>query len=66
MNAVQREGKKLGVVKSLIAVSAYGIALPVLQLLGHHLFMKYLVKLCDHGGKLLGLLGLNPVREREM
>lgn len=54
------------VLKSLVAVPAYGCALPILQLLGHHLFMKYLVKLCDHTGRLLALVGLNPVREREM
>jgi succinoglycan biosynthesis protein ExoM len=60
------EGRWLGVLKSLVAVPAYGIALPLLQLRGHHLFMKYLVKLCDHSGRLLALVRLNPVREREM
>jgi len=60
------EGRWFGVLKSLVAVPAYGLALPFLQLLGHHFFMKYLVKLCDHGGKLLAIVGLNPVREREM
>jgi glycosyltransferase involved in cell wall biosynthesis len=39
--------------KSFIAVVAYGVMLPVLFLLGQHLFMKYLIKLCDHLGKLL-------------
>jgi hypothetical protein len=60
------EGYWLGILKSLVAVPVYGLALPVLWLVGLHLFMKYLVKLCDHGGRLLALVGLNPVQEREM
>jgi glycosyltransferase involved in cell wall biosynthesis len=52
--------------KSIIAVPAYTLALPVLFLAGHHYFMKYLVKLADHVGRLLALLRLNPVTERRM
>ena len=52
------------VAKSCSAVIGYTLALPVLLIIGHHLFMKYLIKICDHGGKLLALLGLDPVRER--
>lgn len=59
-------GRRVRVAKSLVAVPLYGVALPFLQLRGHHVFMKYLVKLCDHVGRLLTLVGLNPVREREM
>ena len=50
--------------KSLFAVVAYTITLPVLFLVGHHLFMKYLIKICDHVGKLLAFVGLDPIRER--
>ena len=60
------ERRWISVSKSLIAVSAYSIALPFLQLMGHHLFMNYLVRLCDHLGKLLALAGFNPIRERHM
>lgn len=60
------EGRFRSVTKSMIAVPIYTLALPFLQLAGHHYFMNYLVKLCDHLGKLLALLKLNPVREREM
>jgi succinoglycan biosynthesis protein ExoM len=49
--------------KSLVAVPLYAAALPFLLLAGHHLFMKYLVKLCDHAGRLLGFLNLNPVKD---
>lgn len=61
-----REGRWLSVAKSLVAVPVYGLALPFLQLFGHHLFMNYLVRLCDHAGKLLALVGFNPARDREM
>jgi len=58
------EGRMAGIVKSFVAVPMYACAMPFLLLLGHHLFMRYLVKLCDHAGKLLALVGLNRVRER--
>jgi succinoglycan biosynthesis protein ExoM len=50
--------------KSFLAIVGYTLALPVLLVLGHHLFMKYLIKICDHSGKLLAFLGLDPVREK--
>ena len=52
--------------KSIAAVIIYGAALPVLQVRGHHFFMKYLVKLCDHAGKLLAVCGLKPIKQRAM
>jgi glycosyltransferase involved in cell wall biosynthesis len=39
--------------KSFVAVAAYGVLLPVFFVLGQHLFMKYLIKLCDHLGRIL-------------
>jgi len=51
------------VLKSLIALPVYIILLPGLFVLNHGWFMKYLVKVFDHGGRLLALLGLNPVNE---
>lgn len=53
-----------GTMKSLVAVWLYAAALPLLALLGHHYLMTYLMKECDHLGKLLGLCGINLVRER--
>ena len=53
-----------GTLKSLIAFSIYTTALPFLFLAGHHLFMKYLIKDCDHIGRLLALCGLEVVTER--
>ncbi len=52
-------------VKSVIAVPAYIVALPVLAILGHHFFLTYLIKLLDHASRLLAYVGLSLVTERE-
>jgi len=59
-------GRIKGVLKAVLAVPLYVLVLPFLQLAGHHLFMKYAVKMCDHAGRLLACLGFMPVRERQM
>jgi succinoglycan biosynthesis protein ExoM len=51
--------------KSLLAVPSYTLALPVLAVFGKHVFVKYLIKLCDHGARLLAHLGLHLVTQRE-
>jgi succinoglycan biosynthesis protein ExoM len=51
------------IAKSLIAIPAYALALPVALVLGQHRFMDLLVRLFDHLGKLLQVLGLSPVKE---
>jgi succinoglycan biosynthesis protein ExoM len=51
-------------VKSLVAVPSYIIALPFVSLFGVHLFVKYLIKLCDHASRLLGFAGIELVRQR--
>jgi hypothetical protein len=51
------------IAKSVIAVPAYTAALPFALVLGHHRFMTLLVSLFDHLGKLLALLGVNPIKE---
>lgn len=40
------------VLTSLLAAPAYALALPVLLLFGQHIFMRYLIKECDHLGRL--------------
>ncbi len=52
------------ILKSVIAFSVYTLALPFFFLIGQHLFMKYLIKDCDHVGLLLGVCGINIVKER--
>lgn len=61
---VKHPGRLRGVLKSIIAIPVYSLALPVLLVCGHHLFMKYLVRLFDHLGRLLALLQLNPMKVR--
>ena len=50
--------------KSVVAVPCYALMLPVLALFGQHVFVKYLIKLLDHGSRLLAFLGLSLVTER--
>ena len=56
--------KVANIVKSIIAFSIYTLALPVLFLIGHHIFMRYLIKNCDHIGLLLSVCGLNIIEEK--
>jgi cellulose synthase/poly-beta-1,6-N-acetylglucosamine synthase-like glycosyltransferase len=60
------EGRVGALARSVVAVPAYTIMLPFLFVAGHHHFMKYLVKWCDHTGRLLGLFGVKLVKERKM
>lgn len=50
------------ILKSIVAVPTYTVALPFALMLGQHRFMDLLVRLCDHLGKLLALVGLDLVR----
>ncbi|MEO5953383.1 MAG: glycosyltransferase family A protein [Chloroflexia bacterium] len=54
----RNRAKNIG--KSIVALPAYGVALPFLLLGGRYLFAKYLVKMFDHAGRLLALFRLNP------
>ncbi len=55
----------MNLVKSFVAVPLYGAALPFIFCAGQHHFMKYLIKFCDHAGRILTLIGMNPVSERD-
>jgi len=50
------------IAKSIVAVLLYTIALPFSLLIGYHHFMSLLVRLFDHMGALLALVGLNPIK----
>lgn len=52
------------VAKSLIAVPSYSLLLPFALLIGQHNFMNLLVRLFDHLGRLLALVGMNRVNDR--
>jgi succinoglycan biosynthesis protein ExoM len=51
------------ILASAVAVPAYAMALPFALLFGQSSFMSILVRLFDHLGRLLGLIGINPVKE---
>ena len=51
---------------SLLALPAYALAIPVVSILGQHVLMKYSISFCDHLGRILGLVGLNPVSSRDL
>jgi hypothetical protein len=46
-----------------VAVPVYAIAVPFAFLAGQARFMDLLVRLCDHLGRLLATIGVNPVAE---
>jgi succinoglycan biosynthesis protein ExoM len=50
--------------KSACAFVLYTVCLPVFFLLGEHVFMKYLIKICDHLGKILAFFGIELVKEK--
>jgi len=54
------------VLKSLVAVPLYTLALPFAMLAGQYRFMTLLVKLCDHLGKLLSLVGIRPFHDEHV
>jgi glycosyltransferase involved in cell wall biosynthesis len=51
--------------KSLLAVPCYLLALPFLAILGQHYFFRYAIKICDHGSRLLAVLGLPVMTSRK-
>ena len=61
-----RDSRHRSVLKSMVAVPIYSLILPLFFIFGHHYFMRYLIKLADHMGLLLGSLGFEPVRERRL
>lgn len=65
-NLKLRHARARAVLTSCVAVPAYTLLLPGTLLLGQHVFMKYGIRFCDHLGRMLALLGLNPVKQRPL
>lgn len=57
-------GRMKLITTSLAAVPIYLCIMPFALLRGQHIFMRYAIRFCDHAGRLMALVGLNPVRER--
>jgi len=55
--------KLLGVTKSTAAIIIYSCMLPFCFIAGQHVFMKYLIRYCDHLGKVATAIGIEVVRE---
>jgi succinoglycan biosynthesis protein ExoM len=49
------------IARSLLAAPAFAVALPVALVLGQAPFMNYFYKLSYHAGRLLAVLGFNPI-----
>lgn len=49
------------IVRSLVAVPAYALALPIVLMLGQAHFMNHLYKFSYHLGRLIALFGFNPI-----
>lgn len=58
------KSKVFNMIKSLIALPLYALALPFLLILGQHIFTDYLIRSFDHIGRILALFGFDPVKER--
>lgn len=56
-------GNLFGIMKSVVACGLYTILLPVSLVIGRHLFLKCLIRDCDHLGKLMALARIDLVRE---
>ena len=63
-SADQEPALGVGTMKSLAALLLYSLSLPVLRVAGYHLFMRYLVRDCDHLAKLLAHCGIRLVGKR--
>ena len=64
VDLVDPTSRMLNLMKSVIAIPAYVLALPFLLVLGQHKFMKFLVKTFDHLGRVLTFLGVDLVKEK--
>ena len=61
--SILQHGGRASVAKSLVAVPAYCLVLPFLLPAGYHRFVKYLVKLSYHTGRLLAVAGIHLMNE---
>jgi GT2 family glycosyltransferase len=57
-------GGWLGVMKSVIAVPLYVMALPICLIMGPHVFVAYLIRAFDHVGKVLASCGIDLVGDK--
>jgi len=63
-NVLKLPGRGRLIAKSFVALPIYLAVLPFSILFGQHVFMHYCIRFCDHAGRLLAAIGLNPVNSR--
>jgi glycosyltransferase involved in cell wall biosynthesis len=63
VSLVHPTSRLTAIATSAVATPLYTLSLPFAAALGHDRFMTCLVKLCDHVGRLLSVVGIVPVRE---
>ena len=59
-------GRMRLVAQSIVAVPLYTLLLPITLLFGQHVFVKIAIRFFDHFGRLLTVVRMNPVHERQM
>jgi len=52
--------------KSLIAILLYALITPYFFLFQHNTYLEYIIKICDHAGKILARFGISLVKERSI
>ncbi len=61
--SIRNHGRKPRLVgTSMLAAPAFAVALPVALVLGQAKFMNYVFRFSYHAGRLLAVLGLNPIK----
>lgn len=63
VSILHRGLKATAVAKSVIALPIYCISLPLFRVIGYHLFVKYLIKIFDHAGRIAAIVGFHPIKE---
>lgn len=58
------KSKPASIIYSSVAIVVYSLCLPILIIFSYHNFIKCLIKLCDHLGKVAAFLGINLVKEK--
>jgi len=66
INLKLKEARLRRVAESCVAVPVYLLVLPFTLLFGQHVFMRFAIRFCDHFGRILTVLHMNPVGERQM
>jgi succinoglycan biosynthesis protein ExoM len=59
-----RRSSVVPIAHSLIAAPAWAVALPIALFLGHGKFMRCAFTLAYHVGRLLAVVGINPIKQR--